>query len=142
MEPVGPRAKSRLATYVAGWDVRNRNHYRYTRKETPSVTISDLHLSLMTAISDPSGKCLCVTADIGCVYVNAHMPQDDSDKLHFIHINAGIAAMLVEVDPRMVPHMHKGGSIIAELNRPLHTCIDGPIYASRPHRLTYRGLEV
>ena len=66
----------------------------------------------------------CVTADIGCAYLNAKMPKDNPDKLVFIRINPHIAAMLVDVDPRMRPFLRKDGSIVAELDRALYGCVE------------------
>ena len=64
-------------------------------------------------------RCLCVTADAGCAYLNAKMPKQDPEKLVFIRIDSDITALLVEVDSNMLPFVRKDGSIIAELNKAL-----------------------
>ena len=46
-------------------------------------------------------QCVCVTADIGCTYLNARMPKHDSEKLVCIKIDPDIATLLVEVDSNM-----------------------------------------
>ena len=68
--------------------------------------------------------CHCVTADIGCAYLNASMPKTDPDKLVFIRIPPHIAAMLVKVDPRMHQYLRTDGSLVAELDRALYGCVE------------------
>ena len=68
--------------------------------------------------------CLCVTADVGCAYLNAKIPKHDPEKLIFIKIDSNIAALLVEVDINMLPFVRKDGSIIAELNKVLYGYIE------------------
>ena len=68
-------------------------------------------------------SCICVTADVGCAYLNARMPKHDPEKLVFIKIDPDIATLLVEVDSNMLPFVRKDGSIIAELNKALYGCI-------------------
>ena len=55
--------------------------------------------------------CLCVTADVGCAYLNAKMPKHDPEKLVFIRIDSDIAALLLEADSNMLPFVRKDGSI-------------------------------
>ena len=90
------------ARHAANGDGQDRKHH-YSREETtssPTVSISGLCLSLITNMHDfPS--CVCVTADIGCTYLNARMPKHDSEKLVFIKIDPDIATLLVEVDSNM-----------------------------------------
>ena len=76
---------------------------------------------MMTMLHEELG-CRCVTADVGCAYLNAHMPKHDPDKLVFIKIAADITSILVEVDPRMALFIPKDGSLIAELNKALYGC--------------------
>ena len=89
---------------------------------SPTVSIPGLYSSLITSINDSPAH-LCVTADIGCAYLNAKMPKYDPEKLVFIRIDSDIAALLVEVDSNIVPSVRKDGSIVAELNR----CIESAI---------------
>ena len=63
--------------------------------------------------------CTCVTADIGCAYLNARMPKHDPEKLVFIKIDPDMASLLVEV--------RKDELIIAELNKALYGCIESAV---------------
>ena len=86
------------------------------------MSISGLYLSLITIMHDfPS--CICVTADVGCAYLNASMPKHDPEKLVFIKIDPDVATLLVEVGSSMLLFVRKNGSIIAELNKALYGCI-------------------
>ena len=90
------------------------------------MSISGLYLSLITNIHDFSG-CICVTADVGCAYLNARMPKHDPEKLVFIKIDPDIATLLVEVGSNMLPFVRTDGSIIAELNKALYGCIESAV---------------
>ena len=69
-------------------------------------------------------NCHCVTADIGCAYLNAAMPKENPDKLVFIRISPHIASMLVKVDPKMHPFLCTDGSLVAELDSALYGCVE------------------
>ena len=114
------------ARHVANGDGQDRNHYLREETSSPTVSISGLYLSLITNMHDfPS--CICVTADVGCAYLNASMPKHDPEKLVFIKIDPDIATLLVEVDINMLPFVRKDGSIIAELNKALYGCIESAV---------------
>ena len=114
------------ARHVANGDGQDRNHYSREETSSPTVSISGLYLSLINNMHNfPS--CTCVTADVGCAYLNARMPKHDPDKLVFIKIDPDIATLLVEVDSNMLPFVRKDGSIIAELNKALYGCIESAV---------------
>ena len=112
------RVKARL---VAGGDGQDRNHYSRSETTSPTASTSGLAITLMLAAAT---GCHCVTADIGCAYLNATMPKNDPDKLVFIRIPPHIAAMLVKVDPKMRKYLRTDGSLVAELDRALYGCVE------------------
>ena len=91
------KVKARL---VAGGNGQDRNHYSRSETSSPTASTSGLAITLMLAAAT---DCHCVTADIGCAYLNAAMPKEDPGKLVFIRISPHFASMLVKVDPKMHP---------------------------------------
>ena len=71
--------------------------------------------------------CTCVTADIGCAYLNARMPKHDPEKLVFIKIDHDMASLLVEDDSNILTFVRKDELIIAELNKALYGCIESAV---------------
>ena len=97
------------ARHVANGEGQDRNHYTREETSSPTVSISGLYLSLMTTMHSHKPECVCVTADVGCAYLNAKMPKNDPTKLVHIKIESDIATMLIEVDPTMIPYVRKDG---------------------------------
>ena len=114
--------------HVANGGGQDRNHYTREETSSPTVSISGLDLSLMTTMHSHKPECVCVTADVGCAYLNAKMPKNDLTKLVHIKIEPDIATMLIEVDTTMIPYVRKNGSIIAELNKALYGCIESAVF--------------
>ena len=81
------RTKDKLkARHVAGGDGQDRNLYSREETSSPTVSVSGLYLTIITAYLDTKSSCHCVTAVAGCAYLNAKMPQGDPTKLVFIKI--------------------------------------------------------
>ena len=97
------KVKARL---VAGNDGQDRNMYSRSETSSPTATTSGLAIVLMLAAER---GCHCVTADVGCAYLNAAMPKGDTEILVFIKIAADIASTLIEVDPSMEAYVRADG---------------------------------
>ena len=115
------------ARHVANGEGQDRNHYTREETSSPTVSITGLYLSLMTTMNSHKPECVCVTADVGCAYLNARMPKSDSTILVHIKIEPDIATMVLEVDPTMIPYVCNDGSIIAELDKALYGCIESAV---------------
>ena len=114
------------ARHVADGDGQNCSHYSREETSSPTVSISGLYLSLITSMNNFPG-CLCVTADVGCAYLNVKMPKQHPQELVFIRIDSDITALLVEVDSIVLPFVRKDESIIAELKKALYGCIESAV---------------
>ena len=114
------------ARHAANGDGQNRSHYLREETSSPTVSISGLYLSLITSMNNFPG-CLCVTADVGCAYLNVKMPKQHPQELVFIRIDSDITALLVEVDSIVLPFVRKDESIIAELKKALYGCIESAV---------------
>ena len=112
------KVKARL---VAGGDGQDRNMYSRSETSSPTATTSGLAIVLMLAAER---GCHCVTADVGCAYLNAAMPKGDAEKLVFIKIAADIASTLIKVDPSMEAYVRADGTLIVELNQALYGCVE------------------
>ena len=72
------------ARHVANGGSQDRNHCsREESSSSPTVSISGLYRSLITNMHD-FPRCIRVTADEGCAYLNARMLKHDPEKLVFI----------------------------------------------------------
>ena len=86
---------------------RSGPQHEYSHSETTAST-SGLAIVLMLAAGV---GCHCVTADVGCAYLNTSMPKDDPNELVFIKIAADIAATLSAVNPKMRVYIRADGSL-------------------------------
>ena len=108
------------ARLVAGGDQQDRAQY----DDLSSPTVATSSVLALAAIAAAEGRTVVVT-DIGGAFLNASMSATGV-KVH-MRLNATIAKLLIQLDPKYEKFVEPSGCIVVELDKALYGCVEASL---------------
>jgi len=108
------------ARLVAGGDQQDKGLY----EDLSSPTAATASVFAVAAIAAAEGRHVVVT-DIGGAFLNASM-EPTGVKVH-MRLDARMAAMVVQLDPRYAKFIEHNGCMVVELDKALYGCVEASL---------------